>query len=352
MMRVMSVVGTRPQFVKCVLVSRELKKRGIEETLVHTGQHYDYEMSGRFFEDLDIPKPTQNLYVRSEYPGEQIALMIVRLESVMMDETPDIVVVYGDTNSTLAGALTASKLNIPVAHVEAGCRSWDKTMPEEVNRYIVDYTADLHFCPTETCLHNLFEECVYGIHLTGDIMKDMVDLYRPIFEVKPKICEDPYVLLTIHRPSNTDSEARMDGILDSLGNLSTQVIFPAHPRTIKMLLKWGNAIPSNVQVIDPLSYVEMLGAINYAEHVITDSGGVQKEAYLLKVPCTTIRNTTEWPETLQNGWNVLSEPEDLVKNVMRKKPNVYVGNQFGDGHAAIMIVDLLEAWYGTDRTTN
>jgi UDP-N-acetylglucosamine 2-epimerase len=144
----------------------------------------------------------------------------------------------------------------------------------------------------------------------------------------------------------------MDGIMDSLGNLSTQIIFPAHPRTIKMLMKWGNVIPSNVQVIDPLSYIEMLGAMNYAEHVITDSGGVQKEAYLLRVPCTTIRNTTEWPETLQDGWNVISEPKDLVHNVMRKKPTVYVGNQFGSGNASTLIVDLLEAWYGTDRTTN
>lgn len=354
-MKVVSVVGARPQFVKCVLVSKEMQKRGIQEILVHTGQHYDYKMSEMFFKDLEIPSPRYDLAVKRISAGERLAEMIDKLDPIIRGHDPDIVLVYGDTDSTLAGALAAGKLGIPVAHVEAGCRSYDRTMPEEINRVIVDYIANLRFCPTFTALRNLFNDDTESnrlTHFTGDLNQDMIDFYRPIFECKPKICDDPYVLMTIHRPSNTDSEARMDRLMDSLGNLSTQVIFPAHPRTTKMMFKWGNVIPSNVQLVDPLSYVEMLGAINNAEHVITDSGGVQKEAYMLKVPCTTIRDTTEWPETLENGWNVLSDPKDLVKNVMRKKPTIYVEGCFGYGNAATLIVDLLEEgilWYKQDR---
>ena len=351
-MKVLTVVGARPQFIKSVLVSEKLKLGHHEEVLVHTGQHYDPEMSDIFFKELHIDRPAYNLGVRSNYQGEQTALMLDKLECIMLEETPDVVLVYGDTNSTLAAALAASKLMIPIAHVEAGCRSGDKTMPEEINRVFTDYVSTLHFCPTMTTQHNLFEEGIYGAYLTGDVMVEMIDRYRHVFECHPRLCDDEYILMTIHRPSNVNSRCRIDALFRALEELSTKVVFPIHPRTAKTISSYDVAIPPNVQVIDPLGYIEMLEAMNSSIGVLTDSGGVQKEAYILSVPCTTIRNTTEWPETLENDWNVLCEPEDVIRCVIRPRPKVHVVNLFGSGSASNNIVEALETWYGTDRTTN
>jgi len=350
-MKILTVIGARPQFVKCALLSKEIRKHH-EEVLVHTGQHYDTMMSDAFFKDLEIPEPTVNLKIHDAPPGIQTGMMMMKLGPVMKEMAPNLVLVYGDTNSTLAGALVASGLNIPVAHVEAGCRSFDKTMPEEVNRVVTDYISELHFCPTDHCMSNLYNEGIRGADLTGDVMIDMVTTYQSKFECKPRICDDDYILLTLHRPINVDQKDTLISILKSIGEISTKVIFPAHPRTVKMMMVFRIHPPPNVQVIDPLGYLDMLGAINSAVAVITDSGGVQKEAYTLGIPCTTVRQSTEWPETLEGDWNVLSTPTMVGQNVMRQRPTRPRPRVFGLGMAVQRIMDELEEWYGTDRTTN
>lgn len=312
-MKIVSVVGARPQFIKCAPVSRELRKEHTE-ILVHTGQHYDPEMSQVFFEELQIPQPDYNLGVGSGSHGKQTGEILTKAEEVLLVEKPDLVLVYGDTNSTLAGALAAAKLHIPVAHVEAGLRSFDRTMPEEINRTLTDHLSDLLFCPTKTAVNNLRNEgIIKGVHLVGDVMSDALEFNRKIAEERSLVLNrlgvspKQYLVLTVHRPSNTDSRMHMENIIGALGDCGIPVVFPVHPRTRKYLEEYGmwDRLPANFIVTEPLGYLDMIRSMGSAQKIVTDSGGIQKEAYMLGVPCVTLRENTEWEETLHDGWNIL-----------------------------------------------
>ncbi|CVK33934.1 non-hydrolyzing UDP-N-acetylglucosamine 2-epimerase [Methanoculleus bourgensis] len=310
-MKILSVVGARPQFVKCAPVSRELRKVH-EEILVHTGQHYDYLLSEVFFRDLGIPAPDYHLDIGSGSHGVQTGRMLAAVEEVIAKEEPDLVLVYGDTNSTLAGALAAAKVHVPVAHVEAGLRSFDRRMPEEVNRVLTDHCSDILFCPTATAVANLAAEGVTaGVHLTGDVMVDALQQNLPLAKERSTALIDlglspkGYFLATVHRASNTDDPAALRAIMDAFARLDAPVVFPVHPRTRKKFAEYGIAPAANVSVVEPLPYFDMLALLSGARAVLTDSGGVQKEAYILEVPCVTLRENTEWVETLEDGWNVL-----------------------------------------------
>ena len=348
-MKVVTIVGARPQFIKAAAFSRELRQQH-QEVLVHTGQHYDPKLSDVFFQELDLPKPDHHLDVGSGSHGRQTGQMLERLESVLADETPDWVVVFGDTNSTLAGALAAAKLRLPLAHVEAGLRSFDRSMPEEINRIVADHCSDLLFCPTETAIEQLAREGLSErAHLTGDIMYDSLLQHLPLIEERSGIIErlglapGGYALATVHRASNTDDPAALGRILEALAQLDEPVVFPMHPRARLALVSADLETAANVQVIEPVGYLEMLALERTARMVLTDSGGVQKEAYLLGVPCVTLREETEWPETLIDGWNVLagSEPQRMLDAARRPRPEGEPPQVFGDGHAARQMVRLL-----------
>ena len=333
------------------------------EILVHTGQHYDHGMSGAFFEELAIPKPNYNLSIGSGSHGEQTGRMLIDIEEVLAKEIPDLVLVYGDTNSTLAGALAAAKMHIAVAHVEAGLRSFDRSMPEEINRVVTDHISDLLFCPTQTAVDNLLREGITkGVHLVGDVMVDALRQNLPHAANCSTIHEDlgieyvRYYIATVHRASNTDSEENLRGIMDALSELNHPVIYPAHPRTKYYLAKYGIVPGSNVRICDPLPYLDMLALIGSACAVLTDSGGVQKEAYILKIPCITLRENTEWVETVQDGWNVLvgADSESIleaVKGIFKREGNY--GERFGDGKAAERIVEVFGGMvYDTNRSNS
>jgi UDP-GlcNAc3NAcA epimerase len=351
-MKIVSIVGARPQFIKCAPLSRQLRKEH-REIIVHTGQHYDPEMSDIFFKELDIHRPDYNLGVGSGSHAEQTCKMLVGIEEILIKEKPDLVIVFGDTNSTIAGSLAASKLHIPVAHVEAGLRSFDRSMPEEVNRVVTDHISDLLFCPTKTSVDNLAQEGItHGVHLTGDVMVDALEYNRHIAEKKSGVIERfglsgrPYLVLTIHRPANTDSKTNMENILFAIGKSGRLTIFPLHPRTRKCLRDHGlwDTLPSNIRVTEPLGYLDMLRLMGHAEKIITDSGGVQKEAHILGIPCITLRDTTEWVETLTGGWNVLAGAEEskIRTEIMKPAPvNESRINHFGDGDASLKIRQIL-----------
>lgn len=336
-MRICTVVGARPQFIKAAVVSRALEKSGIEEVIVHTGQHYDDEMSRVFFEELGVPPPIANLEVGSGSHSTQTGKMMSRLEEFLLAQPAmDWLLIYGDTNSTLAGALVASKLHIPLAHVEAGLRSFNRHMPEEINRIVADRLSDLLFCPTESAVANLRAEGIRsGVHLTGDVMLEATHLFaeearqKPLTEALTHLASGVYYLATIHRAENTDHPDRLRAIFDGLGRLQETVLLPLHPRTKERL--HGLEIPSNVQLLPPVSYLEMLSLIGGARCVLTDSGGLQKEAYWLGIPCITLRKETEWIETLENGWNQLvgSDPNRIVEASRHLPDNQAVQVEFG-----------------------
>lgn len=312
-MKIVTIVGARPQFVKCAAVSRKLRKDHTE-ILVHTGQHYDPEMSDIFFKELQIPRPDYYLGVGSGTHGKQTGQILEKIEEVLLKEKPELVMVYGDTNSTLAGALAAVKLHIPVAHVEAGLRSFDRTMPEEINRVVTDHVSDLLFCPTETAVSNLaYEGIRKGVHLVGDVMADVLwfnkELAKKNFHVIKKLglTHGDYAVATIHRPVNTDDREAISSIIRAFEKAEISIVFPVHPRTRKYLVEYGlfKRMPKNVRITEPLGYLDMIRLMSNAIKIITDSGGIQKEAYILGIPCITLREKTEWVETLQNGWNVL-----------------------------------------------
>lgn len=352
-MKIASIVGARPQFIKCASVSRELRKEH-EEVLIHTGQHYDHGMSEVFFEELAIPKPDYNLNIGSGTHGHQTGAMLGAIEDVLQQENPDLVLVYGDTNSTLAGALAAAKLHVPVAHVEAGLRSFDRRMPEEINRVLTDHCSDLLFCPTKTAVENLAAEGITGgVHLVGDVMVDAMNYNRAVAEERSRILEavgvrpGEYLVITVHRPSNTDSRENMVAILSALAEAGMPVVFPVHPRTRNYLGRYGllAKMPENVQVTEPLGYLDMLHLMAHAAKILTDSGGVQKEAYMLGVPCITLRENTEWVETVEAGWNVLvgAGREEIVSMIHEFAP---AGDQpplFGDGRAAAGIAKIIRS---------
>lgn len=312
-MKIVSIVGARPQFIKCAPLSRELRKKN-EEKIIHTGQHYDTVMSRIFFDELDIPLPDYNLGIGSCPHGEQTGKMLIEIEKILFSEKPQLVLLYGDTNSTIAGALAASKLGIYVAHVEAGLRSFDRSMPEEINRVLTDHISDILFCPTQVAVSNLKNEGITtGIYLVGDVMQDGLAMYSAIAEKSSNILKklklniNDYFVVTIHRPGNTDNKENLRNIIEALERLGIKIVFPVHPRTEKYLKEYGfwENMPPNVIVTKPLGYLDMLHLMNNANKILTDSGGIQKEAYMLGKPCVTLRKNTEWTETVDAGWNVL-----------------------------------------------
>jgi UDP-GlcNAc3NAcA epimerase len=354
-MKILSVIGARPQFIKAAPVSHAIRKRekdgaNLQEVIVHTGQHYDENMSAIFFRDLEIPEPHYNLGVGSGSHGWQTGQMLERIEKVLVTEKPDRIMVYGDTNSTLAGALAASKLHIPLAHVEAGLRSFNRRMPEEINRVVADHLSDLLFCPAQTAVEMLAQEgIVRGVHLVGDIMADSLAL--ALARINPRsdiltrfgIQEGSYLLATIHRAENTDQGENLKAILTAFQLLNEPILFPIHPRTRKTLGKMRLSCPANVKMIDPVGYLDMVRLEKAARIILTDSGGMQKEAYWLGVPCVTLRNETEWIETIKSGWNQLvGTEEDKIVQAIRysARPNLHP-NLYGDGHAAERMVTIL-----------
>lgn len=350
-MKIVSIIGARPQFIKCSPVSRELRRRH-EEVLVHTGQHYDYGMSEVFFKELEIPEPDYNLGVGSGTHGRQTGAMLAGIEEVLLKERPDLVLVYGDTNSTIAGALAAAKLHVRVAHVEAGLRSFDRSMPEEINRVLTDHVSDLLFCPTQTAVDNLAREgIVEGVSLVGDVMADALEYNRKIAEKKSSILErlglvkGSYLAVTIHRPSNTDDKKHLSDIIGALGECDAKVVFPVHPRTMKYMKEYGllEGLPPNIMLTEPLGYLDMLKLMSNADKILTDSGGVQKEAYLLKVPCITLRENTEWVETLDTGWNVLvgADRQKILGAIREPREDLPHPDIFGQ-NAAKKIMETLQ----------
>jgi UDP-GlcNAc3NAcA epimerase len=354
-MKVLTVVGARPQFVKAAPVSRVLREKHVE-VLVHTGQHYDYGMSQVFFDELGIPEPDVNLGIGSAGHGRQTGEMLIGLEEVLLTQRPDWVLIYGDTNSTLAGALAGAKLQIPVAHIEAGLRSFNRTMPEEHNRVLADHCSDLLFCPTQTAVDNLAHEGVTrGVHMVGDVMYDAAlqqgasALQRSQTLEKLHLTPKGFALATIHRPYNTDDPRRLQEILDALGMLGMPVVFPIHARTRDCLARMDNPQSAirNLQSVEPLGYLDMLMLEQNASLILTDSGGVQKEAYFFGVPCVTLRPETEWVETISAGWNRLAWGDAAV--ILDAARTVWPTNApepvFGDGHASERIVDALAQYW-------
>lgn len=350
-MKILSIIGARPQFIKCAPLSSTIRKEH-KEILVHTGQHYDPEMSEVFFKELNIPEPDYNLGIGSGSHGEQTGKMLIEIEKVLHKEKPDLVLVYGDTNSTLAGALAASKLHIKVAHVEAGLRSFDRTMPEEVNRVLTDHISDFLFCPTETAVLNLKNEGITTrVYNVGDVMLDALNYNLKIAEGKVTILEDlglnskEYMVATVHRASNTDSFKNLSSVVNAFCEVDIPIVFPVHPRTEKYLKQYGlwDKLCEKVKVIPPIGYLEMLKLMAHSRKILTDSGGVQKEAYMLRVPCITMRENTEWVETVEDGGNVLAGAEykkirDAILNFEGSKVK---GNVFGNGDACVNILKIL-----------
>ncbi len=319
-MRILTVVGARPQFVKAAVVSRALRAAGLEEVLVHTGQHYDHGLSQVFFDELAMRAPDHNLEVGSGSHAVQTGAIMTGLERLLLaDGAIDRVLVYGDTNSTVAAALVAAKLPVRLAHVEAGLRSFNRRMPEEINRIVTDRLSDLLFCPTDTAVRNLAAEGITrGVVRTGDVMLDATRHFGALAEERAPLerltrhAPGAYVLATVHRAENTDDPARLSGILQGLGALGRPVVLPLHPRTRSRLA--GTAVPPAVEITDPVGYLAMLTLTRNARRVCTDSGGLQKEAIWLGTPCVTLREETEWVETLEGGWNRLAgaDPERIV----------------------------------------
>ena len=388
-MKLLTVIGARPQFIKCASVSKVIRERNrsakgsssrINHIVVHTGQHNDYMMSKVFFDELGIPEPDYNLEVASGSHGEQTGKMLCRIEEVLKKKKPDVLLVYGDTNSTLAGALAASKLHIPVAHVEAGLRSFDRKMPEEINRVLTDHVSSLLFCPTTTAVRNLRKEGFSTIANdgllvddartvtppadgtplvinVGDVMYDALLMTLAIAEGKAHIFEDlafragitRYCLATVHRAENTDDLDRLDAIVNALVEIGGElpVVWPVHPRTRKILDTryplLGNA--AGLRVIEPVGYLDMLMLEKHAAMILTDSGGVQKEAYWMRVPCVTLRDQTEWVETVESGGNVLAPPDRCdIAEVARghiSRPCDYGQRLYGGGDACEKVISLV-----------
>ncbi len=360
MKKIVSIIGARPQFIKTPLISREIRKFA-KEIIVHTGQHYDDNMSAVFFKDLGIFKPDYNLGVGSETHGKQTARMLERIEQVLIKEKPDLVIIYGDTNSTVAGALAAVKLHIPVAHVEAGMRSYNRSMPEEINRIVSDHIAELLFASTLSAAKILKKEGIKkGIYLVGDVM---FDIRKKIKNQKSKIKilekytikSKKYILTTVHRQENTDIRQNLENIIEAFIKINEPIIFPAHPRTVKFLKGYGLdkiiAQHPHIKLIEPIGFFEMIILEQNARLILTDSGGVQKEAYLDKVPCITLRKETEWVETVASGWNRLVDTNvakivRLAKNFPKPK---FHPNFLGDGRAYLKIAKIIKKFLSSKQ---
>jgi UDP-GlcNAc3NAcA epimerase len=347
--KILSVIGARPQFIKAAAVSRELR-RYHHEILVHTGQHYDYEMSGIFFDGLQLPAPDVNLAVGSGSHGVQTGTMLKGIEEVLLAERPDYLLVYGDTNSTVAGALAAAKLSVPVAHVEAGLRSHNRAMPEEINRLVADHLSQLLLCPSDAAVKNLESEGITrNVHLVGDVMLDVLNwakqrLPKRIEEILSRwsLTKRGYLLATIHRSENTNDRARLQQILNAFECIDEIIVFSLHPRTRKAIAEAGCHVPPHVRVIEPIGYLDMVALASNARLILTDSGGLQKEAYWLSTPCITLRDETEWVETVQTGWNTLAgaDSDRIIAAARSFSPNGTHPSLYGDGRAAEKCVEL------------
>ncbi len=359
-MKIVTILGARPQFIKAGSVSREVLRqvqlgKNIKEVIIHTGQHYDANMSDVFFDEMQIPKPDYFLGIGGKTHGAMTGQMIEKIEEILLKEKPDWVMVYGDTNSTLAGALAASKLHIKIAHVEAGLRSFNMQMPEEVNRILTDRISSLLFCPTQAAIDNLNNESIEAWNtgakklLSGDVMQDGAMFYRELAQ-KPldvKIA-DSFVLCTIHRAENTDNKERLGSIISALNEIAEdkQVILPLHPRT-KNILQQGDFDTSNLTIIDPVGYLNMVWLIDHCFLVMTDSGGLQKEAFFFDQPCITLRDETEWVELVKAGVNTLvgANKQNIIEAVNRSVPIIDGGKLglFGDGVASVKIINEILA---------
>ena len=350
-MNVVSVVGARPQFIKAFAVSRELRPAH-NEILVHTGQHYDEEMSDVFFDELGMPEPDYNLGVGSDSHGRQTATMLEGIEEIIETEEPELVLLYGDTNSTLAGAIAASKIEPLVAHVEAGLRSYNREMPEEINRVLTDHASDFLFAPSESAAETLAGEGITdGVHVVGDVMYDAILWARDVAQRESDVLErlelEPgeFILSTVHRAGNTDDCERLEAIVEGLSNAPLPVVLPIHPRTENRLKEYGlwERATDIITIVDPVGYLDFVRLLDASARVATDSGGVQKEAFYLDTPCVTMREETEWIETVECGWNVLvgADREQIVEALQAEQETKAQATPYGDGTAAEAIVEVL-----------
>ena len=353
MKKIVTVIGARPQFIKAAVISRLVRNEfsdRFQEILVHTGQHYDANMSDVFFREIDIPEPDINLEIGSGSHGKMTGQMLEKIEEILFAEKPDLLLVYGDTNSTIAGALAASKLEIPVAHVEAGLRSFNMSMPEEQNRILTDHISSYLFCPTNTAVENLKNEGILrGVYPTGDIMLDASLYYRSLNSGTDMKLPSNFALVTLHRAENTDSPERLSVIVEALNEMQDmEAILPLHPRTKKMLNQYNLSFNDNVHIIDPVGYFDMLQLENKCHCIITDSGGVQKEAYFFRKPCITMRDQTEWVETVDNGWNTLvGADKERIKAAITSlhTPDDYP-SLYGTGDSGREILGILDKGNG------
>jgi UDP-GlcNAc3NAcA epimerase len=355
-MKVLTVVGARPQFVKASAISKVMRENysdKLNEVIVHTGQHFDNDMSGVFFQDLEIAEPKYNLGISGGSHGRMTGQMLESIENCLMHEWPSKVLVYGDTNSTLAAALASAKLQIPLVHVESGLRSFNNKMPEEINRIVTDRLSQTLLCPSEQSVRNLAKDgIVDGVHMVGDVMFDVAKNYKGVANIKSRILErlnlrpQSYILVTCHRAENTDDQKRLSSIVEAVSRLAqnTTVVFPIHPRTKKQIACFDlmNKLNS-VLLTPPLPFLDMIQLEQFAKVILTDSGGVQKEAYFYEVPCVTMRDETEWIETVASGWNnvVGADADGIVAACRAEKPKNAPPAAYGDGTAAKKCVELI-----------
>lgn len=352
-LKIVTVIGARPQFIKAAPMSKALRARH-QEILVHTGQHYDPGMSDIFFEELGIPQPDVHLGAGGGGHAEQTAKMLTGIEEILLAEKPDWLLIYGDTNSTVAGALAAAKIHVPVAHVEAGLRSFNRRMPEEINRIVADHLSALLFCPSDVAQRHLASEGVTsGVHVVGDVMADALinaaAQTRSDILARHGLRPDGYYLATVHRADNTDDRGALTAIIAALGAADKPVLLPLHPRTRKAMEGFGLTPPANIILCEPLGYFDLVAALRDAAAMLTDSGGIQKEAYWLSVPCVTLRDETEWTETVDAGWNQLAGADyDAITNAIARvhRPADHPLLYGGDGKASERIVALIEAASG------
>jgi len=349
-LKILSIVGARPQFIKLGPLSREIRKH-FSEVIIHTGQHFDNEMSDLFFKELNIARPNYNLQIHGGNHGEQTGRMLIEIETVILEESPDVIIIFGDTNTTLAGALIGAKLNIMTVHVEAGLRSKNKSMPEEINRIAADHASDCLFAPTQTAMENLrFEGLAHKAFLTGDIMVDALQqatkkVQNQNIANRWSLQANEYYLCTLHRPYNVDNSKTLGNILRQLGTLDRKILFPVHPRTRNIIKENKLETPANIILAKPIGYLDFINLQMNAEKIITDSGGIQKEAYILKKPCITLRSETEWIETVAAGWNLLLNPaedESIAAKIASFVPAKNYSSLFGDNVAEKMVQTLIE----------
>ncbi len=344
-MRILSVVGARPQLIKAAVVSAALRRTsGLSESVIHTGQHWDPEMKDVFYQDLDIPAPDHSLELKAQEPSARLAEMVLGIEHAYVAQKADAILVYGDTTSTLAGAMVAAQRAVPLIHVEAGQRSYDKTMPEERNRVVADHLSKWLFCCAPSNVANLEKESVTrGVHLVGDVMFDAFKHYAPAARLPDCELKAGFSVMTLHRAANVDEPARLKSILQAVGQISSQVVFPVHPRTRDRMKAAGISLPPNVLPIAPVGYLQMLALLKDAAWVLTDSGGLQKEAYYAGKPCAVFRDRTEWPELVELGWAHLVDADSslLGQAMMRSAPARSQAEPYGSGDASKKIARLL-----------